>query len=106
MLLVILRFKAIEMVLVQHFLELEQRGGLMAADVSQVIGALAPYGHAGYFVIFVYGDLVVVGVGVAFYPESGGTQYRIGLYELYPAGGKNTLPPTDHLIGAVIINVF
>ena len=101
-----LRFKTVEMILIQHLLELEQGGGLMAADVSQVIGALAPYGHAGYFVIFTNGNFVVVGVRVAFYPEGGGAQYGISLYELYPAGGKNTFPPTDHLIGAVIINVF
>ena len=104
--LVVLDIHFLQAVFVQQVLQVKQCRCFVAADVSQVVGALAADGHRVGLVVFQDRDAVGVVVSIALDAEGGGFQYRIVAQKVHAAGCEDAFSPADDFIRAVVIDIF
>ena len=93
-------------ILVQQFLQLEQRGRLVPAYIAEVVGSAAAHGQGPWIFVLLDMHLIKCGVIVVLDAKGHGPQQFVMLYEFDITDGMDFFAPADHFIGAVIINKF
>jgi hypothetical protein len=93
-------------IFVQEFLQLQQGGGFMPANISQVVGATASYHECAWVPVFLDMHLVKGGIVIVLYPECDGPHEFVMLNEFDVTDGVYFLTSTDDLIRAAVVNKF
>ena len=106
MLLIVFDIVIAQLVLVHHVLQAEKGGGLVTADLAQVIGASATKGYQLGVGIFLDINLVKGAIGIVLYPENSASCKIIVLHEFNKSYRMDLLASADNLIGSVIVNIL
>jgi hypothetical protein len=93
-------------ILVEEFLQLEERRGLVATDIAEVIWAAAPHRECAWVLVLLDMYLVKGSVIVVFDPEGNGSQQLIVFHEFHVADGVDFFTSSDDLVGTVVVDEF
>lgn len=106
MVLVVFNVRTAQHVLFGHILQPEERGGLVFADIAQVIRATATKCHPLGVGIFLDIHFIKSIVRIILDTEYDAPHQFIMFHQFHKAHGVNFLSPPDDLVGPVIVDVL